>query len=736
MRLLRKTIRLIFILVIVLCVAAYALVRSDTFVVSYLLPFVSKQLGTPLSAQHAQIDPFTGISLKDLRYDCEGSAADCRPEAPFSLHIPTLDLTYDFWQLFSGKLHITSLKADGVRVGILSGDAPQEADPPPSAGETLTPTPTPTPTPESGSKPLFTIALSDGAITNARVHFHSAQGAERYHGEEISLKVPQAESHGDSTIELKTVVTIQGAGVPLEKEKLSAVVTLKEATFFQPKAIDIDLSAGSSVPAPLEIDGELIFESEPYALKKIVLTKAILRESLAKAVGVSVGPIKEFEYEIDGHYELGVPSNAAIRLALNKHLFLGEGAYDLKGSRLETRLAIHADRVQASSGKIDLFANHASLLKGSFAANASFDPYSKTSSFTATFGSADFDLIDALRESLTPKSVPEAAAHGDGAAQGNGATQESPNESSATPDAGAAAAPIPDLPLLDVAVTVEKSVYQKIPISGLSVRLKTPSTREVSHLEVKAGFDAGGAFSMSGSGSLDHTFKLKVTANNVNILPFAALVQDDGALLEGTLNSYDLDVSASPKDPRTTITGHMNTRLSNFTVPSTLQQQVPFNILFLPLDVLITVFGGTLNAMLPSSVSSISDSLKSTIDEAGRLGLKRGSVDLVFDNGDINFKNVDFDTKNLPDFTFKGKIKHDDGLDLTIFIALLKPNLPLPVVGSLALPLPDVVYLGPEIIRGLGLSIGNLAGGSSDEPPTPDAEPAEAPPASSEGAKR
>ncbi|MFO0203615.1 MAG: hypothetical protein ACK528_10860, partial [Alphaproteobacteria bacterium] len=41
----------------------------------------------------------------------------------------------------------------------------------------------------------------------------------------------------------------------------------------------------------------------------------------------------------------------------------------------------------------------------------------------------------------------------------------------------------------------------------------------------------------------------------------------------------------------------------------------------------------------------------------------------------------------------------------------LKLNLPLPVAGTLSTPLPDVVYLGPEIVRGLGLSIGNIAGG-------------------------
>jgi hypothetical protein len=177
------------------------------------------------------------------------------------------------------------------------------------------------------------------------------------------------------------------------------------------------------------------------------------------------------------------------------------------------------------------------------------------------------------------------------------------------------------------------------------------------------------------------------------------------------IDLLDIDISLAPNTPRQTLSGRSRLQISRFIVPSTLQGQVPFNILFLPFDALITVFGGTINAILPKSVSSISDGIRQVLDDAGRLGIEKGTIDLDFNQGKINCKKVEIDTKNLPDFTVKGSVAANDRLDFTIFIGLLKLNLPLPVAGTLSTPLPDLVYLGPEIVRGLGLSIGNIAGG-------------------------
>ena len=213
-------------------------------------------------------------------------------------------------------------------------------------------------------------------------------------------------------------------------------------------------------------------------------------------------------------------------------------------------------------------------------------------------------------------------------------------------------------------------------------------------------------------GSLDQMITFNVEAKKINVLPFAALARSEGELLEGNLDLLDARITATPSNPRQTLSGHFKSRFSRFIVPSTLHGQVPFNIIFLPFDALITVFGGSVNAILPASISSISAGIREVLDDAGRLGIDKGIVDLDFKDGAILCKQVEIDTKNLPDFTIKGRVTAEDRLDFTIFIGLLKLNLPLPVAGTLITPLPDIVLLGPEIMRGLGLSVGNIATGA------------------------
>lgn len=701
-RLARKLVATLVLLVVILLGTTYFLLRSNSFVVSYLLPFVSKQIDIPISAEHADLQPFSGLSLTAARYNCPGTGESCEGDASVSVKATSLAVTYDFWELLSGRVHVTSLRGDGVKVSIKeSGVAP---DP---VGDIEVEDVDADNEPKEKPTSSF-IVIDDARIEHGSVEF--VQGEDRYQLDDIVLNVPHGESHGDSSITLSTVATSQSQGLNLKREGIDAAVSLKRADLFAPAEIEVDLSLGSGAVKSLEIDGKLLFTEHPYGLQKVELNKASLRHTVLNAFHLPEIPIKDFHYEIDGHYTFSTPAQAYVQLKFNKHLFVGEAGYDLQGSRFDSKLSIHPDRLSVESGSADVKANGAELLRGTFSSEIAFDTSKHVSTIHAKIASADFDKIEALSESVAATPTP-AAGESTAAVPAERASDES--EAPGTPV---------HLPLLKASVLVEKSVFQKIPMSNLALELDIPSDRTILKAEVRGAFDGEGTFSMHGSGSLDHSLKVKAVANNVNVLPFAALVQDEGDLLEGTLTSLDLDISASPSDVRKTLTGYVNTRLTNFTVPSTLQGQVPFNILFLPLDALITVFGGTLNAMLPASVSSVSDAIRQTLDEAGRLGLKKGAIDVAFDNGKISCRNVDFTTKNLPDFTFKGSVDRDDGLDLTVFIALLKLNVPLPVVGSLSSPLPDVVYLGPEIVRGLGLSIGNLAGfsGSDEEPTVPE----------------
>jgi hypothetical protein len=280
------------------------------------------------------------------------------------------------------------------------------------------------------------------------------------------------------------------------------------------------------------------------------------------------------------------------------------------------------------------------------------------------------------------------------------------------------------LPLGSLDIRADKIIVQQIETNSFTFTARIPSPRTIEKASIEALFPQGGNLSMNATGSLDSSVSFKATGKDVNMIPFAATAAGPkGEILEGSLKALDVNLTANGKDIRKTLQGHATISLSRLIVPSTLQEQIPFNILFLPLDALITVFGGTLNLLLPASISSISDSIRQTLDDAGRLGIDNSIVDLRFEQGKILLKNVDINTKNLPDFTFKGNITADDRLDLTVFIALLKLNLPLPIAGTMSTPLPDVMYLGPELVRGLGLSVGSLAGsaasifgGSKDKP--------------------
>jgi hypothetical protein len=463
---------------------------------------------------------------------------------------------------------------------------------------------------------------------------------------------------------------------------------------FAPLSVAIDAKAGSAKPAPLEVAGNLNFEREPYGLRSITVTKGIVRESLPAIFSIPVTPLREFEYSLKGTYAItrGVPTNLA--LSVQRHRFVGSGAYDLKGSSIASTVTIGSQAVTLTEGSLTLISNDAQVAQSTFSGTIPFDIAAQQAKLKLQAPLVDFDQLELLLSSLSSGSPEQQTTE--------------PPPSSPPPTANATQ---PTLPLIDASISVAKAVYKKLAISDIAAHVVVPNSQQLDKAELRASFDNGGSFSFSSSGRLDQSLEVKARADKVNILPFAALAQGEGELLEGNLDLLDLALSVSPRDPRKTITGTLRTSVSRMIVPSTLQSQVPFNILFLPFDALITVFGGTLNALLPASISSISDGIREVLDDAGRLGIEKGTINLDFDRGSIACQQVEIDTKNLPDFTIKGRVSADDRLDFTIFIGLLKLNLPLPVAGTLSTPLPDLVYLGPEIVRGLGLSVGNIVGG-------------------------
>jgi hypothetical protein len=694
-RLLRYLIAIVFVLPAVTIGAIYTALRSERFVIGYLLPFISEKAGTQISASRSSIKLFSSIDLEGLsvggaRKDSKSSGKD-----PLSLSAKSLHLSYDFWSLLSRKLAITELKVDQLKVALLKGQTTSESSAAPSAE------PTPNQSPSS-TKPGFAITLKDVEISNSAFKFSDNKAGAEYALDGISIQIPNGDSNGDSEIKLRFNTSVNTNSLKLGNETVSGTLKLKDAAMFAPSVINISAKVGKATPTPLEFIGALNFLKEPYGLNLVSINKALVRDTLLTTLSLPSGPIQSFEYELSGEYPLanGTPFN--LKMLVNKGLI--SPTSDLKGTKLSANLTLAADSLSANSSDLELITNGASAAKSSLSGNFSFDPFSKRSKLDLKIPSIDFDLIEAA---LAPANTP-APSESDAAPKASTTPETTP-----TPAAPQSASSAIKLPLIDAQVAIDRATYQKTGISDLKLDVSIPKDTQIERAQLNAKFDGGGVLSLSAAGLLDQTVNFKAKAEKVNILPLAAAVQSGDDLLEGNLDLLDIDLSLAPNSPRTSITGKTRVNLSRFIVPSTLHGQVPFNILFLPFDALITVFGGTLNAILPKSISSISDGIREVLDDAGRLGIEKGVIDLTFNQGEIACNKVEIDTKNLPDFNIKGKVTAKDGLDFTIFIALLKLNLPLPVAGTLSTPLPDVVFLGPEIVRGLGLSIGNIAGGAT-----------------------
>ena len=399
-RLAKKLVITLVTLVVILSIASYLLLRSDSFVVSYLLPSVSKQLDIPLSAEHADIKPFSGLSLTAARYNCLGTGESCEGDASVSVKAASLAVTYDFWELLSGRVHVTSLRGDGVKVSIKESGA--EPDP---VGDIEVEDVNEDNEPKEKPTSSF-IVIDDARIEHGSVEY--VQGEDRYQLDDIVLTVPHGESQGDSSITLSTVATSQSQGLNLKREGIDAAVSLKRADLFAPAEIEVDLSLGSGAVKSLEIDGKLLFTEHPYGLQKIELNKASLRHTVLNAFHLPEIPIKDFHYEIDGHYTFSTPAQAYVQLKFNKHLFVGESGYDLQGSRFDSKLSIHPDRLSVESGSADVKANGAELLRGTFSSEIAFDTSKHVSTIHAKIASADFDKIEALSESVAATPTPAA----------------------------------------------------------------------------------------------------------------------------------------------------------------------------------------------------------------------------------------------------------------------------------------------------------------------------------------
>jgi hypothetical protein len=684
-----------FIAPLVLLMALYLAISNEEFLSKRLLPYIATKAGQRVSVERAKVHPFSGIAVEGLRYNCEAPAEHCPQNVPFSLKVGSLAIDYNPWALFSRAVEITKLRASDVQVGVSTlSDGAASPNAASQAGEQ-------SPASSGAKSPGLRITLSDANLERGVFSMLGPKPSDRYKLDLIAIRIPKAHSHQDGEVSISTNASVTTDGLTLKDQPLTLRGMLHRSELFMPSTLDLEISAGSGSEKPLQLSGQLSFTRDPYSLTKLTVHNGIVRQSLLQLLGIAFEPLKEFQYKVSGSYSLGAPSNATINLTVDRNTLVHSDKHDLKGSLISSALEIKDDRIRITNGNVSLVDNGETILSSKIDADLAYAPFEKRSEVKLQAALCDFDKIRILTEAISAKP---------GQATQTGTPEKSVAHTTQPPPSS----PPLRLPLGSLDIRIDKAVIQNLQTSAFTASVRVPSSRVIDKATLDTTFAQGGTLSASASGSLDQRLQLNARGKKVNMIPFANAARGpQGELLEGSIEALDIDISADGKDIRKTLQGHATISLSRLIVPSTLQEQVPFNLLFLPLDALITVFGGAINLMLPPSISSISDSIRQTLDDAGRLGIDNSIIDLGFEKGRIIFKNVDINTKNLPDFTFKGSITPDDRLDLTIFIALLKLNLPLPVVGTLSAPLPDVVFLGPELVRGLGLSLGSIAGSAA-----------------------
>lgn len=676
---------------IIIFAVCYGLLCSEHFVLKYLLPYISEATGTTITATRASVSPFTQVSLGGVKVYCDQSKHHCSSTTQLSLSATSIDVTYDLWNILSRRVAITSLHGDEVHVMFThSPDTTSNTQPP-------EPLPNAAPRTPHSPSPSLTLSVTNASLTNSSFNYIDKPTNATYTFGAITIEVPFANSHGDAAISLSTQVTISSKSLRLQDETLSGSLSLIDNSFFAPRLVTLNARAGSATPAALEVLGKLEFAAAPYQLSTISVTKATVRDSLLTALGIQHEMFSNFELALQGEHSLSTPKPTHAQIQIRKAIL--PSSYNLAGTTVRSALTLKERSIDVKDSELNLIINGSRAAIISLAGTLALDPYRDLTKVTLEGAHIDGDAIERALKGISRTNNEQTALT---------ATTSAPVK---THPLLPESIHLPKLPLVSLSARLKEIHYNKIHLSQIDTNVRTTSTSSITDSSINVLTKKSGTLSLHVDGDVNEMLRMRMRGKNINLLPLAAVVQKRGELLEGAVNNIDVDLAFSPKQPRTSLTGNARAKLSRCIVPSTLHDQVPFNILFLPFDALITVFGGTLNAMLPPSVSSISDSIRQVLDDAGRLGIENGEIDLTFDKGAITCRKFQIDTKNLPDFSIKGQVSPTNKLDFTIFIALLKLNLPLPVAGTLETPLPDLLYLGPEIIRGLGLSVGNIANG-------------------------
>lgn len=154
--------------------------------------------------------------------------------------------------------------------------------------------------------------------------------------------------------------------------------------------------------------------------------------------------------------------------------------------------------------------------------------------------------------------------------------------------------------------------------------------------------------------------------------------------------------------------GDLRATFTNLKIPAYLQDTPPINLLFLPIKALEYVSDQVGGAFLPESIKKTTE-IVNTETRSGQIEFNEAQVQGLINGKGITLSNTKFNSYVLPTLHFNGNIDFNEDLNLAIGIEVLKVPIPLPVTGSLSLPLPDLIGFLPAIVKSLGTSFTNIS---------------------------
>ncbi len=154
--------------------------------------------------------------------------------------------------------------------------------------------------------------------------------------------------------------------------------------------------------------------------------------------------------------------------------------------------------------------------------------------------------------------------------------------------------------------------------------------------------------------------------------------------------------------------GDLRATFTNLKIPAYLQDTPPINLLFLPVKALEYVSDQVGGAFLPESIKKTTE-IVDTETRSGQIEFNEAQIQGLINGKGITLSNTKFNSYVLPTLHFNGNIDFNEDLNLAIGIEVLKVPIPLPVTGSLSLPLPDLIGFLPAIVKSLGTSFTNIS---------------------------